>query len=165
MRILLYLAFLSVLSLSCSRRWCNTRFPPTADTIRITSVRDSIIYRDTTILLEIEGEIQRDSIPIPCPEISDYFPDTARAETSLAKAWAWWAFPRIQLKLVQKDTTITKKLYNAIKEAHHWRFEYERIKIKPEAEKYIPGIYRVAFWMWIGAGVLILFIAGFKIFK
>lgn len=130
---------------SCAtQRRCSRKFPPHADTIKIVHVRDSIILRDTTVYIKVPGEADADSIVIPCPEIINYIADTARAETSLAKAKAWWQYPRVRIELTQKDTTIEIRLKNALKEAHHWRSEYEKITKVPDPVKYIPKMYKYA---------------------
>lgn len=128
---------------SCAtQRRCSRKFPPSSDTIKIVQVRDSIILRDTTVYIKIPGESAADSIVIPCPEIINYIADTAVAETSLAKAKAWWQYPRVRLELTQKDSTIEHRLKNALKEAHHWRLEYEKITKVPDPVKYVPKIYK-----------------------
>ena len=128
---------------SCAtQKICSRKFPPHADTIKIVHVRDSIVLRDTTIYIKIPGETSGDSVMIPCPEVINYIADTAIAETSLAKAWAWWQYPRIRLMLEQKDTTIERRLENALKEVYHWKSEYEKITKVPDPVKYVPKIYQ-----------------------
>lgn len=128
---------------SCvTQKRCSKKFPPHADTIKIIQVRDSIILRDTTFYIKLPGETVTDSVMIPCPEVINYIADTAVAETSLAKAWAWWQYPRIRLMLEQKDTTIERRLENALKEVYHWKSEYLKITKVPEPVKYIPKIYK-----------------------
>jgi len=107
-------------------------------------VRDSIVLRDTTVKKKVPGEADADSIVIPCPEIINYIADTARAETSLAKAKAWWQYPRVRIELTQKDTTIELRLKDALKEAYHWRSEYLKITKVPDPVKYIPKMYKYA---------------------
>jgi len=137
----LILVMLVVTSCATQRR-CSKKFPPRSDTIKIVRVRDSIIYRDTTVFIRLPGEKVTDSVTIPCPEIVNYIADTAKAETSLAKARAWWQYPKVRLELIQKDTTIERRLANAIKEAYHYRSEYEKITKIPDPVKYIPKIYQ-----------------------
>src|SRR4030042_4401962 len=150
-RILILSLFLALLSACVTQRRCNYRFPPKNDTIRLESVRDSIIVKDTTIYIQLPGEIVRDSVPIPCPPPPpSYIPERVTAETSLAKASAWWSYPVIKLELIQKDTTIEKRLAGALQESHHWKTEYEKIRITPAPVKYIPGIYKISLWLWIG---------------
>jgi hypothetical protein len=159
---ILFLALLSVfLTFSCvTQRRCLQRFPPSTDTVKIVSTRDTIIYRDTIIFLEVESERVHDSILIPCPEVKNYIADTVRAETTLALARAWWKFPRIQLSLEQKDSVII--LRAALKESRHWQSEYERIVKTPQPIKYVPTFYKISLWLWIG---VVLAVGGFIAFR
>lgn len=130
---------------SCAtQKRCSRKFPARPDTIKIIQVRDSIVLRDTTVYIKVPGEADADSIVIPCPEIINYIADTARAETSLAKAKAWWQYPRVRIELTQKDTTIELRLKDALKEAYHWRSEYLKITKVPDPVKYIPKMYKYA---------------------
>jgi hypothetical protein len=162
--IIVFLVLL-ILSSCVTQKRCYLKFPPTVDTIKITIIRDSIIYRDTTIFIKLPGELRVDSIKIPCPEVPGYIPKKVFAETSLAKASAWWQFPNIRLELIQKDTTIERRLDNAIKEAWHWQEEYMKVTEKPQAIKYIPDIYRIALWLWAGVILALGGYISFRIFK
>ena len=151
-KILFLAVFVASVALSCvTSSKCQRKFPIASDTIKIINTRDSIIYKDTTIYIHLPGEVVHDSVQIPCPDPGPaYIPKKVYAETSLARAEAWWSFPNIKLTLVQKDTTIVQRLDKAIKEAYYWQSEYNKITVKPEPVKYIPGIYKAAFWAWIG---------------
>ena len=157
---------LLVLTSCVTQRRCNAKFPPGRDTIKIETTRDSIVYKDTIVYVKIPGEREIDSIPIPCPPPpSDYIPRRVYAETSLAKASAWWDYPVIKLELIQKDTTIERRLDNAIKEAYRWKSEYEKITIMPEQVKYIPKIYKQAMSICIFIFVLAFLFMGWKAYK
>jgi hypothetical protein len=162
--IILFLIFFSAIVSSCvTQKKCNSKFPPSTETVTIVKERDSIVYKDTTIFIKLPQEYMTDSVIIPCPPpATGFIPDTAYAETSLAFARAWFNWPNIKLQLTQKDTTIEKRLADAQKESYYWRSEYNKVKIIPPPVKYIPGIYRIAFWLWI---FVILSIAGFLILK
>ena len=150
MRIALFIV-LGLFAASCSQKWCNTRYPVQSDTIRIETIKDSIILRDTTIYIKLPGETVTNTVEIPCPPPpASYVPKRVTAETTLAKASAWWEYPVIKLELIQKDTTITQRLDNAIREAYHWKTLYEKIHIKPDPVKFIPSIYKIALWLWVG---------------
>ena len=149
--ILILSLFTCVLLSSCSKQWCSTHYPVSVDSVYKYVTKDSIIIKDTTIYLYLPGEIVYDSIQIPCPDPGPaYIPKRVTAETSLARAEAWWQYPNIKLLLIQKDSTIEVRLAGALQKAYYWESEYNKITVKPEPEKYIPGIYKVAFWMWIG---------------
>jgi hypothetical protein len=159
-----FIVILVFLSSCVTQRKCLEKFPPTRDTIRIVQVHDSIVYRDTTIVLTIPGETRVDSVPIPCPPPqASFIPDTAKAETPLANAKAWWNYPNIQLKLEQKDTTVLLKA--ALKEAYHWKSEYEKVTTVPEPVKYIPKIYKQALSICIFIFAAAFLFVGWKAYK
>jgi hypothetical protein len=167
----LVIAIVIIFTQACvTQRRCIAKFPPVNETIKTEKIRDSLVYRDTTIYISLPGERVRDSVPIPCPSPpAGYIPKKVYAETSLAKASAWWSYPVIKLELVQKDTTIEKRLDNAVMEAYHWKSEYEKSKVT-QMVKYVPGIYKTALWALISvilAGIIYLVIKIFKskIFK
>jgi len=154
---------LAVLSSCVTQRRCNYKFPSKNDTIRIETTRDSIVVKDTTIYIHLPGEVIHDSIEIPCPPPPlSYVPKKVTAETSLARAEAWWSYPVIKLTLVQTDTTIEKRLAGALKESYYWKMEYQKITVTPQPVKYIPGFYRFCTFCFIG---LILASLGFVAFK
>lgn len=147
----LTILILVLISSSCiTQKVCLRKFPISADTVRIVTFKDSIVYRDTVVTVHLPGEVVRDTIRIPCPPPPpSYIPDTARAETKLAVATAWWDYPNISLQLIQKDTTIEARLDSAIREAYHWRKEFEAVT-KIVTVKSIPVIYRISLWIVIG---------------
>ena len=162
-KLLLFGLILAVLSASCSRKWCQSRYPVSVDSIYKYVTKDSIVIKDTTIYIHLPGEVVHDSIEIPCPDPGPaYVPKKVFAETSLAKASAWFDHPFIRLELIQKDTTIVQRLDDAIKEAYYWKSEYQKITVKPEPVKFVPAIYKIALWLW--AGVLVA-VAGYVALK
>ena len=162
---LILLVILSSLFASCAtQKRCLNKFPPSVDTVTIVEKRDSIVYKDTTIYVKLPVEIRIDSIEIPSPEVKNYVPDTVRVETSLAIAKAYWKYPNIKLSLVNKDDSLKIKLDNAIREAFHWKSEYQKITVTPQPIKYIPTIYKISLWLWIGVILTILGYIGFKTF-
>jgi len=164
-RSLILILLICFTGFSCvTQRRCLEKFPLSNDTIRIIEIRDTIILRDTTIFIHLPGESRTDSVLIPCPPPpGPYIPDTARAETSLAAAAAWWDYPSIKLRLIQKDTTIEARLKDAIREISHWRNEYEKI-LQVRTLKKIPGIYKAALFGWIGVIVIIIMLIIIKKF-
>lgn len=158
-----YLILLIILSQGCvTQKRCAKRFPPVADTIQYVTVKDSIVYRDTVIYVSVPGRVIIDSIIIPCPPPPpEYIPDTARAETEFATAKAWWSYPVIQLELNQKPLNLSFKLDSVIKDAYHWKSEYERVT-KVIKEKYVPKW--ITFFAITG-GVLIALIIGITLVK
>ena len=158
------IAILVILLTGCvTQKKCLTKFPPVNDTIRIVILKDSVVYRDTTIFIHLPGQTTVDSVVIPCPPpTTEFISDTARAKTSLAFARAWWQYPNIQLRLVQTDTTIVARLDSAIMESYYWRNEYEQIKQTIIVKK-IPLIYKIAFWFVLGQIFLFVFIIVYKL--
>ena len=166
MRKILYLSlFLAVLSGCASQRRCNIKYPGKNDTIRIETVRDSIVIKDTTIYVKIPGETITNTVEIPCPQVPGYVPKKVFAETSLAKAFAWWEYPVIKLVLIQKDTLIEKRLKGAIKEAYYYKSLYERLRITPEPVKFIPKIYKQAMSICIVIFIAAFLFIGWKAYK
>jgi hypothetical protein len=165
MRKTLFFALAVLFLTSCATyRRCSIKFPSVNDTIKITTVRDSIVIRDTTIFIHLPGKTVIDSVQIPCPEVPHYVPKKVCAETSLASACAWWQYPSIRLELIQKDTTIVKRLDKAIKEAYYWRTLYEKVHITPAPVKYVPGFYKGCLWILIGEILVIALFIAFKKF-
>lgn len=133
------------LSSCLTQKRCFEKFPIQADTVRIETIKDSIAYRDTLIFITIPGDHSVDSVFVPCPPPpSGFIPDTARAETQLARAVAYWHYPVIKLELTQKDLTITSRLDSAIREIYHWKTEYEKIIAISPKKTPIPVIYKLA---------------------
>jgi hypothetical protein len=149
---------LALLLVSCAtQKRCFEKWAMKPDTIRTVQVRDSVVMRDTIVFKYLPGEIRTDSVSIPCPPPAPgYIPDTAYAETSLAKAKAWWHYPVIKLKLEQKDTTLQFRLDSAIREAYHYRTEYNKLS-QVLKEKYVPKIYKdalsICIFIFIAAAV------------
>ena len=159
------LAILMLFLTSCSKRWCYTRYPISVDSIYKYVTKDSIVIKDTTIYIHLPGEVVHDSIQIPCPDPgSAYIPKKVFAETSLARAEAWWQYPNIKLLLIQKDSTIEARLAGALKEAYYWKSEYNKITVKPEPVKFIPTLYKVALWLWAGVVIAVAGYVALKLF-
>jgi low affinity Fe/Cu permease len=145
---------------SCvTARRCLEKFPPVVsiDTVWQTTVRDTMIYRDTTITITLPAEIIRDTllIEIKPKEISR---DTLRVETEYAEAIAFFKSPSIHLELIQKDIFFKAKLDSVIRLENHWRDSVITIQHNTASVvKSVPTIYKVALWMWVGALIFIIF--------
>lgn len=164
-RIIVLGLVLALLSSCVTQRRCNTKYPTSVDTTYIETIRDSIIYKDTIIYVEIKGETIIDSIFIPCPEVPGYVPQKVFAETELARASAWWSYPSIKLELIQKDTTISIRLDNALKEAYYWKDKYLKVIVKPQTIEVIPErfkTYRNIVFFIFSLGFLFI---GWKLYK
>lgn len=165
MRNILYFALFVLFAGCVTQKRCNYRFPPSVDSIRIETIKDSIVLKDTVIYIPIPGERVIDSVEIPCPEVLGYIPKRVYAETSLAKASAWWQFPNIILELLQKDTTIIQRLDNALRDAYHWKTLYEKITVTPQPVKYIPKIYKQSMVICIFIFIFAFLFMGWKAYK
>lgn len=64
-------------------------------------IKESVIYRDTTIYVEVPVEVIRDVLPDT---------DTSHLETSLAISEAWFNAGMLNHTLVHKDVSIEKKV-------------------------------------------------------
>ena len=164
-RIILFLALISLFTGCVTQKRCSTRFPGKNDTIRIETVRDSIVIKDTTIYVKIPGETITNTVEIPCPQVPGYVPKKVFAETSLAKAFAWWEYPNIKLVLIQKDTLIEKRLKGALREAYYYKSLYEKLHITPEPVKFIPKIYKQAMSICIVIFIAAFLFIGWKAYK
>jgi len=145
-----YLLLILLLSSCATQRRCELKFPHYLDTLKTVEVKDTTIYRDTTIFIPVQGKTVIDSVLLPCPPVPNYIPDTVKVETDFAKAFAWWHYPHIRLMLIQKDTTIKTELRNALKDVKHWRSEFERVTNTVVQKADIPKIYKISLWVLIG---------------
>lgn len=145
-----------------TQKRCLKRFPPATDTTTTIVIRDSVVYRDTIIYVAIPGRVIVDSVIIPCPPpLPTYIPDTAKVETDYATAKAWWSYPVIKVELNQKPLNLSFKLDSALRDAYHWKSEYERVT-QVIKEKYVPKW--ITFFAITG-GVLIALIIGITLVK
>ena len=123
----------------------------------ISTVRDSVVVKDTTIFVSIPGETILDSIPFPIYVDRDIKIDTARAETGYARAKSYYSNGMIILELEQLETNLEIRLDSALRESYQWEEKYIEILNKEVVrEKYIPIIYKVALWIVIGQIILII---------
>jgi hypothetical protein len=167
MKAVLVIIIVSLTVSSCvTQKKCNEKFPSKRDTIRIETVRDSLVYKDKIVEVKIPGETRIDSVIIPCPPPPPtYIADTAKAETEYARAFAWFSYPRIKLRLEQKASILELKLDSAIKEAYQWRTKFEQITVTPQPVKYIPTFYKYCLGFSIGVILILILILVLKFIK
>jgi len=134
-----------LLSVSCvTQRKCLEKFPPDIDSVL--TIRDTTIYRDTVISRYLPGDTVYswryifDTVEINTePEL--YPPDTAFAETDLALAKAWvdvrGRFSKVNVILIQKDTTLQFRLDSALRASDHWERLYIT-EVHTVPERFIP---------------------------
>jgi hypothetical protein len=156
-----YLIVLSLLLASCvTQRRCLERFPPQIVTRDSIVERIVTVYHDTIITVKLPAdtvwkEVDLDSLLAPLV-----------AENKYAKAVAEVYKNKLKLTLVQKDTEIAFKLDSARKETSYWKEKWETDKQTVTVEtKYIPGVYRAAFWILLGEVLIIVLYILYKVFK
>ena len=150
-----------VLSSCATQKRCYEKWGMKPDTITKVVSRDSLIYRDTTIIYHLPGDTVVSEVLIPCPPPPpDFIPDTAKVETDFALAKAWWSYPKIRLYLEQKDKYLRLELDSALRESWHWRYEYLQVK-QVLKEKYVPVIYKQALSICIF--IFVVFIGWFLV--
>lgn len=148
---LVILVILVSLSGCYTKRKCLMKFPPveTHDTVVYETVRDSLVYKDTTITVTLPGETIIDSVyidtPVPITSL-----DTLEVISSFAVAKAWVRNSRLSIELVQSGN-LEVRLDSALRECFTWNDKYTEILNREVIEvKYIPKIYRVSLWAWVG---------------
>ena len=158
--IVLLLILVSLTGCFASKKRCLRLYPPTSsvDTVYRETIRDSLVIRDTTIYVRIPGETFIDSILFLVYEENEITLDTARAETEYIRAKAYYSNGFIILEVEQLNIGLEIKLENALRENYYWKEMYFEITNREIVkERYIPIIYKVSLWAWIGVILLIIF--------
>jgi hypothetical protein len=143
---IIYLAFLCLLTSSCvTARKCLQKFPP--------SIRTDSIYIER--LKEIPVYIPGDTInviaPVKCPD-----QDIVSFENSKLKQ----EIKILNGKLVSNTTIKPDTVIKLVPEIHTTVTE---IKV-PQPVKFVPQLYKIALWLWIGVVVAIAGYVAFRIF-
>ena len=173
MRTIIALFLFSIITSCATQKRCSEKWPAVItpiDTITVTQVKDTTIYKDTIITVTIPADTIIDSIFIEKGIYNDpaYISDTARAETDLATAAAWVKHSQVILKLEQKQTDIFIKLDSAIKQRDRYRKELMEIKQIHQVPVYKPTRWHVftgaAFWI-LSAIVLLYLVLTFLVLR
>jgi len=128
---------------SCaSQKRCYTKFPPQIKTEY--SVKDSTVYRDTTIYVKLPSDTVNKTDTIFITESGgelSFSLDTLKTASNYATAYTWIT-PTLKrhLTIQDKDTTLLIRLDNAIKERN--RFE-QLLKVQ---EFKAPPVKFCSFW-------------------
>jgi hypothetical protein len=150
-----------------TQRRCLEKYPPIShtDTLYAELIRDSLIYRDTLILITVPGDTIKDTLYIKIKP--GYFhSDTLTLETEFARASAFYQTPSIHMTLVQKEATFARKLDSVIRIEKHWKEMYTTItQHETTITNVVPKIYKAAAWLWILVFVMILGAIVFRIAK
>jgi len=162
-----YSIILLLIFTSCvTQKKCINKFPIQSNNTTIIESKDSIILKDTLIIINLPEKVIIDSIKIPCDEVPIYYiPDTVKVKTDFAEAKAWFSNKHIKIKLIQLDTILNIRLENAIKESYYWKNKYEHEVLVTKPIKYIPKIYKFSLTLWIGVIIAVGAYLGFKLFK
>lgn len=176
MRTIIAILIMASAAAGCAtQKRCLEKWPPEItpiDTVTVTQVRDTTIYRENTITIRIPGDTVRDTVEIiPRPEPT-YTTDTVKSETQLARAKAWIEIrddrPFIHLQLEQKQTDLQVRLDSAIQQRDRYRQELTTIRQTYTEPVFEPTPwYRftsVAFWIF-GAIVAFYLVLTFWVLK
>jgi len=120
----LFILAIAILFGGCAtQKRCWEKFPPEIKTDTI--VHTETVYVDTTIYVELPGEIDTVEVPV---HIIDTVPgepivvtyEEAKAKTDFAEARAWVENSKLKLELIQKDSLIVVKLDSVIQIKDHY---------------------------------------------
>jgi len=86
--VVLFLILVSLPGCFATKKRCLRLYPPLSDTVVVELVRDSIAYRDTTLIVTLPGETKIDSVIVHIgPGVTHS--DTLVLETDFARAEAY----------------------------------------------------------------------------
>lgn len=153
MRNLLVIFLIAMAMVGCSPGKRLTRLLDKHPELTNTEYRDTIIYRDSIVEIEIPGETVTEKIKWPV-EIN--VPDTAiEAHTAFSYAKASLTSNELALLLVQTDTLILTRLDSVLVE------RIDTTTVFVEKIKQLPPkpLYKIGFWLF-----LVLFVIAWGIF-
>lgn len=146
----------------------NPELRPHDTTTTVTIVRDSIVYKDSVVFVRLPADtayISGEVVYLPTkPNEVKIRPDTLFTETDFAKASAWITQMRLNLLLIDKDTTLFIRLDSLTREAHYWKEQYNET-ITTVKETHIPRFYDIMTWVGVGMVGLLIGAVLFRIFK
>jgi hypothetical protein len=164
-------------------KWCAKHAPIQESRKDSSTTKTEIKYRDTIIPIYIPGEHKTDTLYLENKSLSEilkyaqanpkksvmglFNSDTSRLETGLAISWAWIAKGILWHELTQKDTTIQKRLENAIKETTIYHDRYVEVQKKYlERERFWWGWIKKIFWIMVVIALIIVIVKfGWKYIK
>jgi hypothetical protein len=145
MKYLLFIILSLFLLTSCiTQQKCLQKFPPSSDSIYIEKLKEVPIY--------IDGDTIRIKVPVNCPD-----QDVAIYENVKLRQTIRILNGKLSSITEIKPDTIIK----TVAEIH------EKVKevIIKQPEKYIPGVFKIAFWLWIGVIIAIAMYFAYKIYR
>ena len=155
MRKLILLIVIAATFTGCiTEKRCNSKFPPEVMIIRTDSIihTKETIYSDTTIYIEIPGEIQTSNDTLYIVDDQIYFKPSF-LKTSFAESRAYVQNNRLQNTLSQNDTLLPFTINNAVRLTWERAERYfNQSETKVEKIKFVPLIYKI----FAGFGLLSL---------
>jgi len=146
-----------------TQRNCAKKWPPQTVTIIKDSIREKIVWRDTTIFVQLDPitVTKTDTIYIKNGVVQ--FREI-KAESNYATARAWIGQNRLNLFLADKDTTLELRLKNALRDKEYylskWNNEKQTVNVP-----YTPKFWKLAGWTGIASIILLLLYLGIRIKK
>lgn len=161
MKYFIYILIFVLLSGCVSRRACDRKYPPIQKIDSIYVYKEKLVYRDTTIFIELPGDtiLKTDTVYITKEGVQS---DTISSNLQYSYAAAWVLNSRLQLEHRQKDTIISRIIENAIKE----KSTVETIiktETKIEEVKFIPWWAKVLMWLSLPT-IVFVFVKLIKLF-
>lgn len=128
-----------------------------------TITRDSLVYRDTTIYVQLPRDTVRITDTLPVPMIGqklNYGPVTKK--NGLITVNAVIRNNILGIESYINDSSIFVRIDSLQKEVYHWKTHTTTIVTPPE--KYVPGFYKFCLYWFIGTciGIILFVISKFK---
>jgi len=153
---------LLIASMACSPQKRLTRLythhPELFDTDTVTIIKDSTVYVDSIVEVHLPADtvhVQGDVVYVPGKPMQ-ITPRVLRAETEYSKSTAWIERARLNMELIDKDTTLLIRLDSLQKEVFHWRDKYENKTTVVEVQK-TPKFHLIM--SYVGIGIVFVLIA------
>lgn len=156
MRLFLILSLLVILSSCMTQKRCARRFPP-KESIRVeTIIRDSVVYRDTTLYVQVPGNPVKEEKPVTIRSPAGNIPvtiDTMSIENDYYIAYAWVNNSIMGMAMYPKPSTF--ELNFKFKE--NFRLQHTtRDKTETHEIKVVPLFYKVCFYILLLQFILVL---------
>jgi hypothetical protein len=128
------------------------KYPETLDKYKtvdtLETIRDTTIYRDTTVEIFIPGDTIEKITSIPCPE--NVISDTLRASDQFYEAMSWVAEGKLHLRVNQPDVVLRATLDSVIRERNTVSELYYQELLKIPPKKITPK------WVWFVLGIAVV---------
>jgi hypothetical protein len=155
------LALLSLLALTgcVTQKKCLQKFPPETVTVVRVVEKETVIYRDTTIYVELPEKVVEVEKYIEVP--IDFKSDTVFAYGEYSKAYAFVSMRKLRVRL-HEGGELKVNLENALKEITRLRHEVKKevvthVVTEYRTRWYMKGLAIVGLASMIIIGVMLLF--------